>query len=181
MSDSPKLPRADAKLKRLSEAVQARIMEMCAQPGMKQTDVLKWIKDECDVRSSPAALSEFLSWYAARKEARQNEARVSAFLDEERNLHPELTDEQLFERGQRAFSLLAIARQDAKEWTSVQKVGIDKASSQTDRAKFKRETCELFLEWSADEQAKAIAGSGSTHEEKLRALDQAMFPEDWGK
>lgn len=178
---SDKIPRADAKLKRLSEPVQARIWEMLQQPGCKQSDVLKWIKDECDVRSSAAALSDFLSWYAARQEARSNEARVSAFLDEERNLHPELTDEQLFERGQRAFSLLAIARQDAKEWTTVQKVGIDKSAAQTDRTKFRRETCELFLEWSQNEQAKAIASGGSTHSEKLLALDQAMFPEDWAK
>ena len=45
--------------------------------------------------------------------------------------------------------------------------------------KFQRETASLFLKWQADERAKAIAGSGATNAEKIEALGQAMFGEDW--
>lgn len=180
MSDPNKIPRADAKLKRLPEEIQAHIVEMCSKPGVTQRAILDWIERECDVKSSTGALSEFLSWYAARQEAKRDEQRIAVFLDEERQLHPELTKEQLFERGQRMFSLLAMSRQDPLEWYRVQRTQAMADTTKLDREKFKRETGELFLKWYADERAKEIAGnSAATHEDKLRALDQLMFPEDW--
>jgi hypothetical protein len=178
---SAKIPRADSKLKRLSEEIQQSIFEMCGKPGLTQRAILDWIEKECDVQSSARGLSEFLSWYAARLEARKDEERVNVFLAEERQLHPEMSKDDLFERGQRMFSLLAMSRQDPKAWTTVQKVEIERADSITNRQKFKRETGELILKALADERCKEIGASGATHEEKLRALDQTLFPEDWAK
>ncbi len=45
--------------------------------------------------------------------------------------------------------------------------------------KFRRETCELFLEWFSKETAKQIATSGATNAEKIEQLGLAMFGEDW--
>lgn len=179
MSETSRNPRADAKLKRLPEEVQAHIAELCTKPGVTQRSILDWIEKECDVKSSPAALSEWLSWYSARAEARASEARVMAFLDEERQLHPELSDAELFAKGQRMFSLLAIATQDPLAWTRVQKVTVLRDVGELERQKFQRQTCELFVKWAADQRAKDISSSSSTNAEKIEALGQLMFGESW--
>lgn len=45
--------------------------------------------------------------------------------------------------------------------------------------RFKRETCELFLAWQADERAKEIAAGGASQAEKIEALGQLMFGDTW--
>jgi hypothetical protein len=45
------------------------------------------------------------------------------------------------------------------------------------RAKFQRETCELFLTWNADERAAEIAAGSQSNEDKINALGQLMFGE----
>ncbi len=177
-----KLPRPDAKLKQLGDDEQQRLFDHVVglkRHGGRQNDALTWITEQFGVKTSAGALSEFLSWFQARAEARADEARVTAFLDEERNLHPELTDAQLFERGQRAFSLLAIARQDPKAWTAVQKVGIESEGTALARQKFQRETAALFLQWFEDERARKIANGPGTGEEKVEKLGRQMFGDLW--
>lgn len=45
--------------------------------------------------------------------------------------------------------------------------------------RFQRETCRLFIEWSADARARELAESGGVAmEEKIRRLKEMMFPED---
>lgn len=46
-------------------------------------------------------------------------------------------------------------------------------------AKFRRETCELFLKWSADAKAREVLSSGASNAEKIERLGQQMFGEDW--
>ncbi len=46
--------------------------------------------------------------------------------------------------------------------------------------RFMRETCELFLKWYADEQAKAIAAGAESNSSKIERLGALMFGEDWG-
>lgn len=43
---------------------------------------------------------------------------------------------------------------------------------------FRRQTCELFLEWQRNQEAQRIAASPSTHAEKLDQLYRAMFGEE---
>lgn len=45
--------------------------------------------------------------------------------------------------------------------------------------RFMRETCELFLKWFADEQAKAIAAGSESNSSKIERLGSLMFGEDW--
>ena len=47
------------------------------------------------------------------------------------------------------------------------------------RQKFQRDTCELFLKWSADQRAKDIANSPQTNSQKIERLGELMFGEDW--
>ena len=56
---------------------------------------------------------------------------------------------------------------------------LKKAKLDLDREKFRRETCETFLKWYEDKRAKEIAGSADTFAEKIKQLDQLMFPDDW--
>ena len=46
--------------------------------------------------------------------------------------------------------------------------------------KFQAKSCELFVQWSADERAKAILSLSATNKEKIERLGQAMF-EDWNE
>lgn len=48
-----------------------------------------------------------------------------------------------------------------------------------EKAKFQRSTCELFLQWAANEEAKAIAAGGESNSEKISRLGQLMFGEEW--
>jgi hypothetical protein len=185
-----KLPRSDAKLKQLPEETQQRVFDRVLElkrGGGRQNDAIPWIKAEFGVTTSAGALSDFLGWFAARIEARADEQRVEAFLDEERQLHPEISDAELFARGQRAFSLLAIARQDPKQWTSVQQIALNKGAGELNREKLKRKDQELALErekWNqklaeiADqkrriESALKTARTGGLSAEALREIEQA--------
>jgi hypothetical protein len=181
MSRTNKLPRRDARLKNLTEAQQERILELVKAGKDREKEIIPFIKAEFGVRTSTGALSDFLSWYVARKQTRADEQAVIAQIEEEAALHPEWTKDFIWERGQRRMELITLARQDPDAWAKIQKTARDKENSALSREQFKRETCELFLKWFSDKQARDIAMNGTTHEEKLKALDQAMFPEDWAK
>jgi hypothetical protein len=47
------------------------------------------------------------------------------------------------------------------------------------RQKFRRETCELFVKWSADERAKKVVESRANNAEKIEQLGRVMFGDDW--
>lgn len=178
MSDR-KQPRADAKLKRLDLAVLREIVTRLTTPGVRQADVLAWLRAEHGVSSSAAALSSDLPYLQARVKSADRDQKINAWLECEKLEHPELTDEELFARGQRKFSLLTIAEEDPKGWAMIQKTQRDKEVSALDRSKFQRETAELFLKWFADQTAKEIASSNATHADKIEQLGQAMFGPDW--
>lgn len=181
MNDAHKLPRSDAKLKGLDEPVQEALWaKVCELKSAKrqQAEALPWLLAEHGVKSSTGALSDWLSWYAARLRSRARAQHVQGLLEQDRLKG--FSDEELFSRGQRYMTELTIAEEDPKGWAAVQRTARDREDSQLNRQKFKRETGELFLKFYADERAREIAGnSSSTHEDKLRALDQLMFPEDW--
>ena len=117
-----------------------------------------------------------------------------------------LTADQLSEAGQAAFQAEALSAEDAEEFREMEYLRLAKRSAefkaqiekgklkQADRRaaqkdqeislqtrKFQRDTCVLFIKWSENEQAKAALASGATNAEKIEALGQAMFGEDWGK
>jgi len=58
----------------------------------------------------------------------------------------------------------------------------DQKDEQIDLAKkrFRRDTCEMFLKWRADQRASEIADDpGLGSDEKTDMLGKLMFPEDW--
>lgn len=48
-----------------------------------------------------------------------------------------------------------------------------------DRSRYQRETCELFVKWMANEQAKQIALAPTSNAQKIEQLGQLMFGEGW--
>ncbi len=50
-----------------------------------------------------------------------------------------------------------------------------------EKQKFQRQTCELYLKWSGDQRVKEIATGGGTNAEKIEALGQMMFGEEWSE
>lgn len=178
MSDI-KQPRADSKLKRLDLAVMREVVALCDKPQQTLADVIAWLKAERGVSSSVTALSQDLPFLRARVKSAEREAKIEAWLETEKLEHPELSDEELFRRGQRKFSLLTIAEEDPKGWAMIQKTQRDKEGISLDRQKFQRETCELFLRWAADQRASAIASSTDSNADKIAKLGELMFGEDW--
>lgn len=62
-----------------------------------------------------------------------------------------------------------------------QRAGIAQDSLNLDRARFQRETAELFLKWQADARAQEITASTSSNSEKIEALGNLMFGDLWAE
>lgn len=62
---------------------------------------------------------------------------------------------------------------------SARKVTIAQEKLDLDRAKYQRDTCELFLKWYADKAASDIASGSGDRTEKIEALGKLIFGEDW--
>ena len=129
---APRKPRSDSRLKTLTNQRQEQIAEYAA--GHSLADVKAWLSED-GLRTSVAALSEFLSWYLLKQQLIKNESTVDSVLEQLKQTRPDLTESELFAAGQSFFSALAIEQRDAKTWKRTQDL------------KFKRE---LILEQEAE-------------------------------
>lgn len=179
MSDVIKTPRSDAKLKRLDDEIQDELFRYATATGVTQEDARAWLEREHQVKCSAGSFSEWLSWYGARQRAKAREQKIAALLDDERNLRPDLTDDQLFEKGQRMMTLLTMAEEDPKGWATIQRTARDKEDSKLQRQKFQRETVELFLKWWEDKRTAEIMSSSAATADKTEQLGQHIFGELW--
>ena len=55
---------------------------------------------------------------------------------------------------------------------------LKKAKLDLDRQKFRRDSLELFVTWAADQRAQQILSSNDSYSERIKKLDQLMFPDD---
>jgi hypothetical protein len=146
--------------------------------GHSLAETRVWLGED-GLRTSQAALSEFLSWFSLRQQLSRNEQTVESVLDQLKRTRPDLTEEDLFAAGQSFFSALAIEQRDTKGWKRTQDLRMKRELVRLERQKFQRDTCELFLRWYADEQAKQIASGVQTNSEKIERLGQLMFGDGW--
>lgn len=192
-------PRADAKLKRLEDPLKDEILRRCLAPGVTQAAVLSWLDAECGVSCSGSVLSEFVSWWPARKRAMGREAAALAWMEQARVDHPDWTQDKLFSEGQRKFAIQAIAEDDPKAWAittmaqdSREKVGLEKTKSEQraelirlkrDELKVKQRLAtvaemkigELLLKAAQDARAQEIAGLDCSKAEKIELLRKHYF------
>ena len=172
--------RADSKLKRLPVEIHCEIVERLAAPGVTQLDVIGWLKEKHFTACSPASFSRSLPFIRQRVKSHAREQIILAKMDERRATR-KFSEAELFAWGQEQFAMMSIADEDPKAWAMIQKTARDKEQSNLDRQRFKRETCELFLKWFEDKRAKEIAAGGLSYSDKLKRLDQLMFPDDHAK
>lgn len=174
---TPKKPRSDSPLRTLTEAQQAEVIEwLKAKP---QGAVRAQIQATHGFSPSSAALSGFWSWWHLRDQLARNEAVVDGLVARLAEREPALSPERLQEIGQSFFSALAIEQQDAKAWALTQREGIRRQALALEQAKFRRETCALFLKWAEDKRAQEIAAGAASNSTKIEQLGQLMFGEDW--
>lgn len=193
MSDQKKV-RPEAVLKNLPAERQEQVYEKLGEKTLRE--VRAWLAED-GLKVSLQTISEFRSWYASRLQAQLREQRVLNYMEVLRKQSPELSEEKLAQYGASVFNLQAIEEQDPKLFLAIQtaqhKAQMDRLKLEQrerqiqqrqeglelEKARFQRETAELFLKWAADQRAKEIAGSNESNAEKIERLGQLMFGEDW--
>jgi hypothetical protein len=172
-------PRGDAKLKTLPEARQEQIAEMLAG---KTLDEVKRELAADGLQTSRNALSEFWSWWQLKQTMAEADSMAEELIARLQESDPDLAvkPEKLFSLGQMVFETLALQQKSTKDWKRVQDVVHRRQLVQIERQRFQRDTCELFLQWAADQRAQEIAANGGLGQsEKIERLGQLMFQEDW--
>jgi len=171
-------PRADAKLKRLEDALKDEILRRCLEPNTTQAAVLAWLAAECGVVCSAGVLSEFVSWWPARKRAQAREAAALAWMEQARVDHPEWTEEKLFTEGQRKFAIQAIAEDNPETWAvttmaadSRERVALEKqkAAQRQELIQLKREELKVKQHLAELAERRVVL-----LEAKLRAVSEAV-------
>jgi len=133
-------PNSNSVLKTLPDERQVDIVEHAQGNSLSTT--VKWLKAD-GVKTSAAALSEFLSWYGLQQQFRQDGQTTESLLEQLKAEVPGLTEEQLDQLGQRTFSLLAIRRQDPDSFVMVRSA---RSKAELEKAKLKlREQAEARL------------------------------------
>ena len=156
------------------------------------------------IKVGRTAVFEWFRGWRLRQRMLSADSLACKVQDALKSLKLGLTAEQLSEAGQAAFQAEALAAENAEEFREMEYLRLAKQTAQSkaelekaklaraDRRldqkdqdlalsnrKFQRDTCELFLKWSADEKAKSVLTSGATNAEKIEALGRAMFGEEW--
>jgi hypothetical protein len=187
MSSEQQKPRSDAKLKVLPEERQEAIAEYAR--GHSLEDTVKWLRED-GLQTSTRAVSEFLSWFTLRRRFQIAEQDTITFIDLLKKKRPQMDEVEREQWASEFFQLQAIKQNDpetflafatarAKGDLEKQKLRIKEEELALSKKRFQRETCDLFLQWFANEQAKSIASSGATNKEKIQRLGQLMFGEEW--
>jgi len=168
-------PRGDAKLKTLPPERREAIADYLSSHTVAQT--AEWLRAD-GIQVSSGTLSKFWSWWRLGQQLRENESTVSQVLADLKESDPGLSEEALERAGQMFFSALAIQQQDSLTWKRAQDAKTRLELVRQNTLRLKRETCELFLKWSADQRAKEIAAGAEGNEVKIDRLYQLMFGEE---
>jgi hypothetical protein len=117
-------PRADSRLKTLPEERQFEIAEYSRAHTLCET--VEWLNAN-GVETSRSALARFLAWYRLREQKTQNDLVAQELIAQIAQQNPDLTPDKLHEIGFIFFSGLALANQDPKTWSLVQRVALQRA------------------------------------------------------
>jgi hypothetical protein len=125
--------------------------------------------------------SSFLSWVNLSRKTAEREQAIEEWLRDESKLHPELTDEELNQRGQRKFKLLSIAEEQPSDWARILREEIRlKRLTQLDkqialeRDKFEFDASRAALKiWPSIRQISSDKTLSET--DKVQAVRQRLF------
>ena len=118
--------RADAKLKLLPQAAQDKLADFLLLPGNTLAMARDFVRREWDLSVSINTLSEWLAWYQSRRLSAMRAAKIEGWIACEKLEHPEISDEELFRRGQRKFSMMTLADDLPDEWVKIQAIGLER-------------------------------------------------------
>jgi hypothetical protein len=128
---------------------------------------------------SLATLSNIRDRLELEEDLRGAEQTTETILEELKREDPSLSQEKLDAFGLKTFTTLAIQRRDVKAFVSLQRSRKEREALELDKSRYRRETCELFLQWAADQRAKDIAAGPTSNAEKIEQLGALMFGDDW--
>lgn len=160
---------------------------------------LDQIAGELHERGCDVSCSRLSNYLASRREVRLQErllgqiasgARQCKEVEEEFAKNPapgleaiarlhRLLAFQLATNGVANPELLELSTKCTKVVLDYGKLRSKEAEQALNEKKFQRDTCELFLKWTEDERAKAIAAGAQSNGEKIQQLGKLMFGEDF--
>jgi hypothetical protein len=138
-------------------------------------DAREWLLKTHKLRMSPSALSRFYSWFHVSRTIEESRDIAAQLGRELKGGGAALSDDRINQVTQRAFELLALRKQDSKLFFAMRRLRQKDAEITLDQQRFQRETCALFLKWSADKRATEIAEGAGKNSEKIDKLRQLMF------
>lgn len=192
-------PRSDSKLKMLPDYVQEQLYAKL-EAGASYATALDWLYMDFEVSSSLPALSAWYSWYRTQERLRAAQDASEALIERlaqdgiklDSAKHAEIADaiflsEATVSGDEKAYALIrnimvAQQRADGEEKNreiSRQRLATVEAELRLKEKKFERDSCELFLKWVEDEEARSIALGAGSQSEKIEALGRKMFGDDW--
>lgn len=125
--------------------------------------------------------SAFLSWVKLGQKVATRETAIEEWLKNESALHPELSEEELNQRGQRKFKLLSIAEEQPADWARILREEIRlKRLGQLDRQitlerdKFEFDAAKAALKiWPSIKQISS--DKALSEPDKVQAVRQKLF------
>jgi hypothetical protein len=183
--------RADSLIDSLTTAQQEVVFSHCETTSLEAG--ADWLRAEYDVTISPQRLGKWLEKRRADFNFVKTLASIRADADRAKLINNTLSGSGFTTAastmiGQVIFEELRKPVTERNEDRIVNLMGHalkardqELKSQQNDLllARFRRDTCELFIKWSADEKAREVLKSGTSNAEKIEALGAAMFGEEW--
>ncbi len=166
-----KKPRADSVLKTLPPERQAAVAEHLRGNSLDETRL--WLAQD-GLKTSIAALSEFLSWHSLQQQLHRNESTVETLLQKLQVSRPDWTPDQIQTVGQSFFTALALEQQDPKQWFLIQQTALKREQLSLDKNKFEFDATRAAM--AKLPELKAIsANKNLSEDEKLEQARLALF------
>jgi hypothetical protein len=129
-------PRADSRLKTLTDERQAEIATFAAVHTLAGT--VSWLKVS-GTQTNTNSLSKFLRWHRLNQQQTRSEAAILKVVAELAKKDPALAAERLYEVGHLLFAGSALEHQDPRAWCHLQQLALRKSNSELNHAKYERE------------------------------------------
>jgi hypothetical protein len=182
--------RADSVLKTLPDGRQQEIFEWLNTPGNTLVRCVQWLAQD-GIKTNKDSLSDWYSWYVLRLKFKETERDAKNFQEFVREQIPDLPAEKVTALGDSYFNMQAIKAGDPKLFLAMQtakhkaqmdhlKLGQRERELVLSEKRFRRETCELFMDWFQDARAREIASNTEEPKsDRVEKLGKLIFKEDW--